>query len=176
MVMSLLLGFVYAVTEEPIALAKLADKRAKLAEVMPAFANDPAGTVRALDEEGQVELHTGQDAAGAVTGYGITSEVTSGYSGAFSIVFGVTPEGVVRQVRLLESKETPGLGSKAGLPDWLAQFEGQALGTFDFRVTKDGGQVDAVTGATITSRAVCDALRQGLEAFGGEQLEVEPDE
>ena len=69
--------------------------------------------------------------------------------------------------------ETPGLGSKAGAPEWLSQLEGQRLDSFDFRVSKDGGEVDAITGATITSRAVCDSLRQGLEAFeqntGGEQ-------
>ena len=162
--LALLLGVVYNFTAEPIKQAKLADKRAKLIEVMPPFANDPLATAE-TPAAAEIVVYAGLDENEQPTGYGITSAVSTGYSGHFAVVFGVQPDGTVEKVRILESMETPGLGSKAGAPEWLSQFEGRALADFNFAVTKDGGEVDAITGATITSRAVCDAVRQGLERF-----------
>jgi len=166
-VMALLLAMVYGVTKEPIAEAKRLDKQQKLAAVMPAFANDPLELEQVLSDS--VTLYTGT-VEGGVNGYGITSSVKTGYSGYFSIVFGMTPDGTIERVRLLESFETPGLGSKAGESPFIDQFDGKHGDSFDFQVIKDGGQIDAVTGATITSRAVCDALTEGLEAFGQADL------
>jgi len=168
-VSSFLLALVYGVTKTPIAEAKKADKREKLGAVMPAFDNDPLETELPLTEAGagtagNVMLYTGES-DGASSGYGITSAVGTGYSGYFSVVFGLDAEGKITEVRILESMETPGLGSKAGEPGFTSQFTGKSLENFEFAVTKDGGDVDAITGATITSRAVSDALRQGLENF-----------
>jgi Na+-translocating ferredoxin:NAD+ oxidoreductase subunit G len=168
-VMSFLLALVYGITETPIAEAKKADKRDKLGEVMPAFENDPLDSEKPLTDAaagraGNVMLYTGES-GGQISGYGITSAVGTGYSGYFSVVFGLDAEGNVTEVKILESMETPGLGSKAGEPDFTSQFTGQNLNSFNFSVTKDGGDVDAITGATITSRAVSDAIRQGLENF-----------
>ncbi len=168
-VMSLILAVVYGVTKEPIAEAKKADKRDKLAQVMPQFDNDPLELEQSLSETppgeaGNVMLYTGT-VPGGTSGYGITSAVGTGYSGYFSVVFGLDIEGSITSVKILETMETPGLGSKVGEPAFIDQFEGKSLGEFEFMVTKDGGDVDAVTGATITSRAVCEAVKQGLAAF-----------
>jgi electron transport complex protein RnfG len=166
-VMALLLAMVYGVTKEPIAEAKRLDKQQKLAAVMPTFANDPLELEQVLSDS--VTLYTGT-VEGGVNGYGITSSVKTGYSGYFSIVFGMAPDGTIERVRILESFETPGLGSKAGESPFIDQFDGKQGDSFDFRVVKDGGQIDAITGATITSRAVCDALTAGLDAFGQADL------
>jgi electron transport complex protein RnfG len=166
-VMSLLLAVVYDVTKEPIAEAKRLDKQQKLSAVMPTFANDPLELEQVLSDS--VTLYTGT-VEGGVNGYGITSSVKTGYSGYFSIVFGMQPDGTIERVRILESFETPGLGSKAGESPFIDQFDGKHHDSFDFRVVKDGGEIDAVTGATITSRAVCDALTAGLDAFGQADL------
>lgn len=168
-IMSLLLALVYGVTEEPIYEAKRADKRDKLSAVMPAFDNDPLELEQALTDipygkAGNVMLYTGT-VEGAATGYGITSAVGTGYSGYFSVVFGLDSEGNVNKVKILETMETPGLGSKVGEPKFIDQFNGKSLDNFNFAVTKDGGEIDAVTGATITSRAVSDAVIQGLEEY-----------
>jgi electron transport complex protein RnfG len=160
-VMGLLLALVYGVTKEPIAAAKRLDKQQKLEQVMPAFDNDPLTTESTLSEE--VTAYTGLKDE-QVTGFGLTSAVKTGYGGYFSIVFGINPDDTLSRVRILESAETPGLGSKAANPPFIDQFDGKPL-DFDFRVTKDGGGVDAITGATITSRAVCKALSQGIEAY-----------
>jgi len=160
-VMGLLLAMVYAVTEEPIAEAKRKDKQDKLTQVMPAFGNDILATEQELSED--VRLYVGEH-EGAASGFGMTSAVKTGYSGYFSIVFGIAPDGTIERVRVLESAETPGLGSKAAESPYIDQFDGKPL-DYSFMVAKDGGEIDAVTGATITSRAVCSALSQGIGAF-----------
>lgn len=166
-VMALLLAMVYGVTKEPIAEAKRLDKQQKLAAVMPTFDNDPLESEQELSNS--VTLYAGSENE-QITGYGITSSVKTGYSGYFSIVFGMAPDGTIERVRILESFETPGLGSKAGESPFIDQFDGKHGDSFDFRVVKDGGQIDAITGATITSRAVCSALTAGLDAFGQADL------
>ena len=182
-VMSFLLAVVYGVTKGPIAEAKRKDERDKLTQVMPEFdevANDPLDTKKSLSEEpegkpGNIVLYTGIQGE-EVSGYGMKSAVGTGYSGYFSVVFGVSPDGTVNKVKVLESMETPGLGSKAAEPDFISQLEGKKLDDFKFSVTKDGGDVDAVTGATITSRAVCEAVEQGLQQFAETDLDAEPAE
>lgn len=161
-VMSGLLGLVYGITKEPIAESKRLEEQNKLKEVMPAFDNDPLAGKQELSDS--VTVYTGEN-GGVFSGYGVKSSVETGYSGHFSIMFGVNTDGSVNKVQVLESAETPGLGSKAGLPPFIDQFNGKMPGEFTFKVVKDGGDVDAITGATITSRAVSDCLANGLEAI-----------
>jgi len=178
--MALILAVVYGVTKVPIAEAKKADKRDKLAQVMPKFDNDPLELEQPLSDEpagkaGNIMLYTGTVPDG-VSGYGVTSAVGTGYSGYFSVVFGLDIAGTITSVKILETLETPGLGSKASQPEFIDQFKGKRLDDFKFKVTKDGGDVDAITGATITSRAVCDAVEQGLEAFEEQQPAAEAEQ
>ena len=175
-VMGLALALVYGVTKEPIAESKRLDKQQKLEEVMPAFDNDPLATEQELSET--VMGYAGKS-GDELSGIGMTSSVNTGYSGYFSIVFGLSKDNTIERVRILESFETPGLGSKAGESPFIDQFEGRPADT-KFMVAKDGGDIDAITGATITSRAVCDALNAGLEAYqaagGAEALVQAPPE
>lgn len=96
-------------------------------------------------------------------------EVSSleGYSGSIRLLMAVSPPGVVLGVELLRHRETPGLGDRMepGRSDWLAGFAGRSLGRpviAQWRVRGDGGEFDAMTGATVTSRAVTAAIAQGL--------------
>ena len=133
---------------------------------MPAFANDPTGDTTEKEAGGNALIfYAGRDDAGNLTGYGVESATETGYSGHLSLVFGIDAEGKVQGVRLLEQRETPGLGTKAGAPDYLDQYTDQSLESFKFDVQKDGGQVEAVSGATITSRAVSLCISQGLEEY-----------
>lgn len=86
-----------------------------------------------------------------------------GYSGLIRIMLGVDASGRIHGVYILEHRETPGLGSKICNPEFLDQFKGKSLRNFTFAVEKDGGDVDAVTSATISSRAVTEALKTGLQ-------------
>jgi Na+-translocating ferredoxin:NAD+ oxidoreductase subunit G len=161
-VMSGLLGFFYGLTKEPIAASKKLEEQTKLQAVMPAFDNDPLASMQNVSDS--VTIYSGEQ-GGVTSGYGIKSAVETGYAGHFSIMFGVNPDGSVNKVQILETAETPGLGSKAAQPFFIDQFAGKRPGEFTFKVTKDGGNVDAITGATITSRAVCDCINNGLEAL-----------
>lgn len=171
------LALVNEVTKDSIAESKKQAKAEALAAVLPPFENDPTSDVRevALDPEAYPEagdnpltFYAGRDGAGKLTGWGIESAVESGYSGHYSLVFGIDPEGRVQKVQVLEQRETPGLGTKSTDEAWLSQFEGKALADFQFTVAKDGGDVDAITGATISSRAVSRCIEQGLQQYEAE--------
>ena len=160
------LALVDSVTAGPIAASKKAEKAEALAAVMPAFANDP--TTRRLDREASglpLVFYAGLDDGGNVTGWGVESATETGYSGYLSVVFGIDNAGKVQSVKVLEQRETPGLGTKAAEPDFLDQYQGQAMNSFDFRVEKDGGKVEAISGATISSRAVSVCVEQGLQEY-----------
>lgn len=93
-----------------------------------------------------------------------------GYSGRIVLLVGLTPAGEVLGVETLAHRETPGLGDfiETTRSDWLRQFHGRRLGAPPveaWRVQRDGGTFDAVTGATVTARAVTGALRRALVYF-----------
>ncbi len=95
-----------------------------------------------------------------------------GYSGRIVLLLGLTPAGEVLGVETLSHRETPGLGDfiEADRSDWLSQFHGRGLGhpsAERWRVRRDGGDFDAVTGATVTARAVTGALQRALVYFEG---------
>jgi electron transport complex protein RnfG len=71
----------------------------------------------------------------------------------------------IHKTKVLEQKETPGLGTKMKDPKFKKQFEGKDPAAFTLKVKKDGGQVDAISAATITSRAFCDAARRAYQAL-----------
>lgn len=93
-----------------------------------------------------------------------------GYSGSIRMLVGIYYDGTLAGVRVINHKETPGLGDKieAKRSDWILQFAGLSLDKPDknqWKVKKDGGHFDQFTGATITPRAVVNALRGALEYF-----------
>ena len=95
---------------------------------------------------------------------------TDGFSGPIRLLVGVDVEGVVTATRVLRHRETPGLGDfiDSSKSDWIDQFERKSLTAPDlplWSLTRDGGQFDQVTGASITSRAVVKAVRETLLYF-----------
>lgn len=163
------LALVNAATVDRIAESKAQEKQEALKEVMPDFANDPTKQFVEVDldpeEDDGFELvfYAGVDGTGKHTGWGVESKTDTAYSGDLSLVFGVDTAGTVKTVRVLDQKETPGLGTKAAEDDFLSVYAGQKLGKFKFGVKKDGGEVDAISGATISSRAVSLCIEQGLK-------------
>lgn len=94
----------------------------------------------------------------------------NGYSGKIAMVVGIYQDGTIAGVRVTDHKETPGLGDKvdAKKSDWILGFEGKSLSNPEIEgwaVSKDGGQFDAFTGATITPRAVIQQVATTLEFF-----------
>ena len=92
--------------------------------------------------------------------------IRDSFGGAIDMMAGINSAGEVTGLAIITHAETSGLGSKATDPEWQAQFAGA---TDIVSVTKDGGTIEAITGSTITSRAVCDgvnAARAVVEALG----------
>lgn len=100
-----------------------------------------------------------------------------GYSGSLRLLVAIDPDGKVLGVRVLEHRETPGLGDfvEARRSDWILRFDGRSLAdppTTRWRIRKDGGDFDQFTGATVTSRAVTGAVRNALTCFARHRAEL----
>jgi len=178
-VAALALGGVYNVTKEPIAIAKRLKIERAIGEVLPEF--DSIIETKILPEGGRDSLTfykaTNQ---GEVVGTAIRTYTDEGFSGRFWIMVGFVDGDVISGTSVLEHKETPGLGDKMEKKksfnkktgkSWSDQFNGKNPMDFTLKVTKDGGDVDAITAATISSRAFCDAAQRAydeLKKQGGE--------
>ena len=96
-----------------------------------------------------------------------------GYAGAVNFLVGVDMRGEITGMALLSHQETPGLGAKAGDASFLAQFIGKTLGVGEaFSVTQDGGSIEAITAATITSRAVAEAASKAVNTLLEQQKDL----
>jgi len=164
---SLALGVVYELTKGPKALAENTKKNFAIKKVVPAFDNEPnAEAYRIATSDGADSL-TCYPARkeGKLVGTAIESFTMKGFSGLIRVMVGITPEGVIFNTSVLEQKETPGLGTKMTEPFFRDQFNGKNPVDKKLLVKKDGGEVDAITASTITSRAYCDALQRAAEAY-----------
>ncbi len=165
------LGLMNEVTEEPIAAAKLKAKLEAVEKVVPEFDNDPSTEMYILSSDlGDLECYPAK-MGDILVGTAISSITKKGFSGEIRIMVGLSPEGVIVNSSVLEHKETPGLGTKMVLPKFKDQFMGKNPAEFKVKVKKDGGDIDAITAATISSRAFCDAIRRAYEAYmeGGQK-------
>lgn len=94
-----------------------------------------------------------------VIAYIIPAE-SKGYGGPVKLLVAVSPDNKVIKYTIIESKETPGLGDKAAQPKFADQFPGKTAA--ELKVNKDGGTIEAISGATITSRAVTKAVKEAV--------------
>ena len=162
-------GAVNMITAEPIAQAEQAAKVAALNGVLPAFENTTSETLT-LDEMPITVYIASAD--GEVVGYAVETMSKQGFGGAINLMVGFTPAGEVINVNVLKQSETPGLGTKMADEDnpLIGSIKGQDLAQKKLvggklAVTKDGGDVDALTAATISSRAYVDAINRAWMAF-----------
>jgi electron transport complex protein RnfG len=166
-VAALALGGVYTVTKGPIAIAKRKKVEKAIGQVVPAFDT--------IMREYKVKPATGKDSltffeawkGDEKVGTAIKTFTDEGFSGKIWIMVGFDEDGTINNTAVLEHKETPGLGDKMDIrkSDFSKQFAGKNPKEFKLQVSKDGGDVDAITAATISSRAFCDAVKRGYEAF-----------
>ena len=162
------LGFVYELTKEPIAKAKLAKLNKAIETVTPKFDNQPG--------EEKYELPNGEDEAllcypartgGELVGTAIRTYSDQGFTRRIYIMVGFDKSGKIVNTSVLDHAETPGLGDKMDKKKspWSEQFNGKDPKEYKLLVTKDGGDVDAITAATISSRAFTDAVDRAYKAY-----------
>jgi H+/Na+-translocating ferredoxin:NAD+ oxidoreductase subunit G len=165
-VAALALGAVYNVTKEPIALAKKKKLEAAIKTVLPEF--DDVKTIKVGLGDGEDSLvYYVASKDNKVIGTAIKSWTMKGFSGKIEIMIGLLQDGTINNTAVVSHKETPGLG--VAKSDFPIQFMGKNSGNFNLKVTKDGGDVDAITAATITSRAFCDAVQKACDSFENEK-------
>ena len=164
LVAGILLAKVYAMTKGPIEAVKQKIKVAAIKGVLPPVENDPladAVTVKEGDKEWTFYVgRKGGEYAGAAfecSRYGYSSDVV--------IMVGVTVDGKVQAIKIVSQMETPGLGANLEGDAFKGQFAGKPIDGTNWKVKKDGGDIDQITAATISSRAATDAIAEGLEVY-----------
>ena len=175
LVSGLLLGLAYEVTKDPIAQSEENAKREAWQAVFPDASADAfeqidvdqdiaASVIKDLGISATIDEVCTVD--GGDTGYVITATDGEGYGGDIQVTVGITADGTVSGVSFLSISETAGLGMKATEPSFYEQYVG--VQAEQFYVSKDGGQgepIDALSGATITTRAVTGAVNAALGYF-----------
>ncbi len=170
LIAALALGSVYVVTKKPIALAKKKKQEAAIKAVLPAF--DKITVKKFPDADGVDSLQFNiAFRNGKMIGVAVNTYTNKGFGGRIEAMVGLLDDGTIYNTSVLSLKETPGLGTKlekkkSNFPD---QFIGKNPATFKLKVKKDGGNVDAITAATISSRAFCDALQRAYDTFEKEK-------
>ena len=164
LVCSALLAGVYALTAEPIAAAAAAKNEAAIKEVLPDSAVQ-IEEVRTVDMDGQkYEYNLAYDEQGNTVGCAI-NVAPVGFGGPIVIKVGFDVYGVIWNTKVLSQAETPGLGAKCTESAFAEQFKGFDPSQKKLAVKKDGGDVDAITASTITSRAYADGLATAAKVF-----------
>jgi electron transport complex protein RnfG len=171
------LGFVYDLTKEAIEVAKLKAQNEAIEKVLPEYDE--------LGESFNVPVENGEDSLlffpayknAELTGIAVKTFTNKGFSGYISIMVGIDNSGNFTGYEVLEHAETPGLGSKMDVwfnnPDKPNQYViGKSPENIKFEVSKDGGDIDAITASTITSRAFLEALRSAWNAYNETNLQA----
>ena len=164
------LGYVYDLTKDAIEIAKLKAQAEAITKVIPQYETLGESFKVAAETEGDsLEIfpaYNGQE----LVGMAIKTYTKKGFSGFISIMAGIDKDGNFSGYEVLEHAETPGLGSKMGV--WFNNADkpkqniiGRNPNSTKFLVTKDGGEIDAITASTITSRAFLDAMTRAYKAY-----------
>jgi len=164
------LGLVYGLTYDPIRAAELAKQEAAIHQVTSGFNNSPVKEKYYLKTpEGDSLPCFPAKMNGKLTGVAIESFSPKGFAGTIRIMVGLQPDGKIVNYSVLQHAETPGLGAKMG--EWFKTDKkkqsilGMDPGKDKVWVSKDGGDVDAITAATISSRAFLDAVDRAYRSY-----------
>lgn len=169
-----LLAYVNELTKEPIAAANMKTLNGALKSVVPAFTNNPVAECDTIFEEKNGKKLVQYIVYPAKNGdqlVGTAVQATSlGFGGEIKVLVGFDSEGKIYDYSLLSHVETPGLGSKADI--WFKKgnkgdIVGMNPGATPLVVKNDGGQIDAITASTITTRAFLNAVNAAYAAYKG---------
>lgn len=176
---------VYFLTKNPIQKAVEQQQKALLEQVIPQSYSDNSllktcVKPTALFNIGKLYIARKEQ---KITAYAFETTAPDGYSGNIRLIAGMTPQGEVLGVRVIEHHETPGLGDKieTRISHWIYSFTNKKItadNLSEWAVKKDGGQFDQFAGATITPRAVVNQVKRAalemLNQFNPEQLQSFP--
>ena len=181
-VSGLLLGLVYDITKEPIAIAQENTRQEAFRSVLPDAASfeeyegydaEKAGALlveNGYDPDEISDAVTGKDASGEIVGYVVNVISHEGYAGDIEISVGIASDGTVTGIEMLSISETAGLGMKAAEADFKDQFKDKKVEKFTYTKSGESGDdmIDAISGATITTNAVTNAVDAALVYYQNE--------
>lgn len=181
-VSGLLLGIVYDITKEPIAEAQENTKQEAFRAVLSEASSfetmedfDASDALSILEENGYTsdeitEIAEGVDDSGETVGYVINVTSHEAYDGDLEVSVGIATDGTVKGIEMLSISETAGLGMKADEADFKDQFKDKKVEKFSYTKSGESGddKIDAISGATITTNAVTNAVDSALVYFQNE--------
>lgn len=166
---ALILSSLYSVTKEPISKSKLAKEQNAIKEVLPPYDHFDTKAIIVQDGVETMKVYKAYDKENTFVGAAVETTSNNGFSGNIDIMVGFDNEGVIVNYKVLEQHETPGLGTK--MVDWFKtkiknqSIIGKNAGSANLSVTKSGGEIDAITAATISSKAFLFAVRNAYYAY-----------
>lgn len=167
-----ILAGVYELTTEPIVRAKKNKLENAIRSVIPDFDNNPTEEIKKVTfaaNDTAIIYYAKKN--GELVGMAVETQTMKGFSGMIRILTGLTPNGKIINYEVLEHSETPGLGDK--MDPWFKTSKnnqnviGENLSHRTLKLSKQGGSVDAITAATITSAAFLDAINKSYMAVSG---------
>lgn len=158
------LGAVFNLTEEPIEKAKKQKQEKAIKAVLADFDRIESKNIQSAYDEDQDLLFNVAYKGDQFVGVAIETFTNNGFGGTIKLMIGLLPDGTINNVSVLEHKETPGLGDKMekSKSSWSEQFNGKKG---KVALKKNGGEIDAITAATISSNAFVDAINRAVETF-----------
>ena len=158
-----LLGGAFVLTQDKIALSEAENTRRAIAAVLPAF-----DALSELQGSGDDTYYIARNAQGDTVGFAVNASSGSGFGGPIRLMVGFYADGRICNTAVLSQSETPGLGAKCTEEQFASQFRGFDPSQKLLKARRKGGSegdIDAITAATITSRAYCEAVASAVKVF-----------
>lgn len=163
LIAALCLSLVYDITKAPIERQRQTAKTEAMQEIIPKASSFEMFTVAESNADIITSLHAGLDGAGIV-GY-IIGVSPRGYSGRIDMLVGIDASGYIAGVKIVRQTETPGLGARAAEEEFIGQFSGKSGLLSAVKAPARDNEIQVITAATITSRAVAQGVNDALEFF-----------
>ena len=160
-----LLAGVDSLTRERIAEVNRDKKLAALRNVLPDYDNNPDTNQVTVEHGGRSWIFQVAIKNKAFAGAAVETSSTAGYGGDISLMLGINSEDKTQAIAILGQKETPGLGANIETDSFKGNFAEKDLSATKWAVAKDGGDIDQITAATISSRAVTEAVKAAIDAY-----------
>jgi len=176
---AVVLSSLYSITKEPIAKSKIAKEQNAIKNVLPPHHHFDTNATVVNDGVEKMKVYKAYNKDNVFVGAAVETTSNNGFSGHIDIMVGFDNTGVILNYIVLEQHETPGLGTK--MVDWFKtdrknqSIIGKNAATANLSVTKNGGEIDAITAATISSNAFLFAVRNAYYAFSNKNDVVQID-
>lgn len=156
------LGFIYGLTKPAIDKVEENKNIKAINEVLKTDVAIATTEAKVIED---LTYNLAYDADGNFIGVAVKTYSMNGFGGKIELMVGMLQNGIINKVSVLSQAETPGLGANMVNDKFKGQFDGKDPQTFTLKVKKDGGDVDAITAATISSRAVSEAIQRAVDGF-----------